>query len=395
MIQSRFMNNIFQKYLDYKLKDIKWGEIEVNFKNNYKKTFKANVGTLRADIDIKSSKFFKDIFLGGELGFAESYINNTWETKNLSNLLKFLLNNQKSKNKNWINNSLFNFLEKIFFKLKSNSIKQSVKNIHYHYDLGNNFYKLWLDETMTYSSAMFKNDNDNLFDAQNNKYESIIENLNILKNDKILEIGSGWGGFLKKIFQKVGCKAEGLTISLEQEKYSKKISDNNFNILLKDYRNLTEFNRYDKIISIEMFEAVGKEYWDLYFKKINESLINNGKACFQIITINDNDYQNYINQVDFIQKYIFPGGILPSRNILLELFKKNNLELYKTISFGNDYAKTLRIWKENFNKNWEEISKLGFDNKFKNLWNYYLSYCETGFETNHTDVSQFYVRKIY
>jgi cyclopropane-fatty-acyl-phospholipid synthase len=170
--------------------------------------------------------------------------------------------------------------------------------------------------------------------------------------------------------------------------------EKNIKITFKDYRKLDSTNYYDKIVSIEMFEAVGKEYWDIYFKNLNKVLKEKGKACFQIITINDEDYSNYINQVDFIQKYIFPGGILPSKKILYKLFKDNNFELYKEISFGKDYAKTLRIWKEQFNLSWNNIAKLGFDEKFKNLWNYYLSYCETGFDTEHTDVSQFYVKKI-
>ena len=393
------MDNIFKKYLNYKLQNLKWGEIKINFKNSYEKIFKAKEGNLSSDIFIKDSSFFKDLLFKGELGFAESYINNKWETSNLTNLLKILLRNQQIKKSNWADNFFSTFVEKIKFFLKSNSIKQAKKNIHYHYDLGNKFYSLWLDSTMTYSSGIFLNESDDLFTSQNNKYDNIIKNLDIKSSDVILEVGSGWGGFIKRNYATTKSQIEGLTISEQQFSYVEElIKNNNLNsnvkILLKDYRKLDSLNFYDKIVSIEMFEAVGKKYWDIYFKTLNKVLKKNGKACFQIITINDDEYSNYINQVDFIQKYIFPGGVLPSKKILYKLFKENNFELYEEKSFGKDYAKTLRIWKERFNKSWNDISKIGFDEEFKNLWNYYLSYCETGFDTEHTDVSQFYLRKI-
>ena len=399
MIQCLFMDSLFKRYLDFKLKDIKWGEIKVNFKNSYEKIFKAKEGNLSSNILIKNNSFFKDLLLKGELGFAESYINNKWETSNLTNLLKILLKNQQIKKKNWADNYFSSFIEKIKFILKSNSINQARKNIHYHYDLGNKFYSFWLDTSMTYSSGIFLNNNNDLLTSQNNKYDNIIKNLDIKSSDIVLEVGSGWGGFIKRNNKMTKSQIEGLTISEQQFSYVNDLINNNnlktnSKIIFKDYRKLDSINYYDKIVSIEMFEAVGKKYWDIYFKTLNQVLKKNGKACFQIITINDDEYSNYINQVDFIQKYIFPGGILPSKKILYKLFKENNFELYKETSFGKDYAKTLRIWKENFNNSWNDISKIGFDEKFKNLWNYYLSYCETGFDTEHTDVSQFYLKKI-
>jgi cyclopropane-fatty-acyl-phospholipid synthase len=399
MIQSLFMDRLFKKYLDFKLQNIKWGEITVNFKNTYQRIFKAKEGNLSSNIFIKDNSFFKDVLFRGELGFADSYINNKWETSNLTNLLKILLKNQQIKKKNWADNYLSRFIEKIKFLLKSNSINQAQKNIHFHYDLGNKFYSLWLDSTMTYSSGIFLKETDNLSTSQNNKYDNIIQNLDIQSSDNVLEVGSGWGGFIKRNYEKTKSQIEGLTISAQQFSYVEELIkknnlNNNSKIIFKDYRKLNSINFYDKIVSIEMFEAVGKKYWNIYFKTLNQVLKKNGKACFQIITINDDEYLNYINQVDFIQKYIFPGGVLPSKNILYKLFKDNNFEIYKEKSFGKDYAKTLRIWKENFNKSWDNISKIGFDEKFKNLWNYYLSYCETGFDTKHTDVTQFYLRKV-
>ena len=399
MIQYHFMNNLFIKYLNFKLQNLRWGEIKVNLKNSYERNFKSKEGNLSSNIFIKDNSFFKDLLFKGELGFAESYINNKWETSNLSNLLKILLKNQQIKKKNWADNFFSTFVEKIKFIFKSNSIKQAKKNIHYHYDLGNKFYSLWLDSTMTYSSGIFLNEKDDLLTSQINKYDSIIKNLDIQTSDTVLEVGSGWGGFIKRNYEITKSKIDGLTISKQQFSYVEDlINKNNLNsnskIIFKDYRKLDSINFYDKIVSIEMFEAVGKKYWDIYFKTLNQVLKKNGKACFQIITIHDDEYLNYINQVDFIQKYIFPGGVLPSKKILYKLFKENNFELYEEKSFGKDYAKTLTIWKERFNKSWNDISKIGFDEKFKNLWNYYLSYCETGFDTGHTDVSQFYLRKI-
>ena len=393
------MDNLFIKYLNFKLQNLRWGEIKVNLKNSYERNFKSKEGNLSSNIFIKDNSFFKDLLFKGELGFAESYINNKWETSNLSNLLKILLKNQQIKKKNWADNFFSTFVEKIKFIFKSNSIKQAKKNIHYHYDLGNKFYSLWLDSTMTYSSGIFLNEKDDLLTSQINKYDSIIKNLDIQTSDSVLEVGSGWGGFIKRNYEITKSKIDGLTISKQQFSYVEDlINKNNLNsnskIIFKDYRKLDSINFYDKIVSIEMFEAVGKKYWDIYFKTLNQVLKKNGKACFQIITIHDDEYLNYINQVDFIQKYIFPGGVLPSKKILYKLFKENNFELYEEKSFGKDYAKTLTIWKERFNKSWNDISKIGFDEKFKNLWNYYLSYCETGFETEHTDVSQFFLRKI-
>ena len=399
MIQSLFMDRLFKKYLDLKLQNIKWGEIKVNFKNSYEKIFKAREGNLSSNIVIKNNSFFKDLILRGELGFAESYINNKWETSNLTNLLKILLKNQQIKKKNWADNYLSLLIEKFKFFLKANSLKQAKKNIYYHYDLGNKFYSFWLDKSMTYSSGIFNTENDDLFTSQINKYDNIIKKLNIENSDTVLEVGSGWGGFIERNSQTVKSNIEGLTISQQQYNYIKdlinqKELNNNSKIFFKDYRKLNLSNTYDKIVSIEMFEAVGTKYWDLYFKILNNALKKNGKACFQIITIDDKEYNNYINQVDFIQKYIFPGGVLPSKRILYKLFKDNNFELYEEKSFGNGYEKTLKLWKERFNNSWDRISKLNFDNKFKNLWNYYLSYCETGFATGHTNVSQFFVKKI-
>lgn len=397
MIQFHSMNHLLESFLKLKLRSIKHGRLLIDYKDVYRGEFGENIDNITADLKINNLSFFFDIIFKGEIGFAEAYIHKKWETTDLAALLKFFLINQQLNQKNTTDNFFYNFFKKIKFNFKSNSILQAKKNIKYHYDLGNEFYSLWLDPSMTYSSALFKNKDDDLHIAQNNKYDSIIENLDVNNKDHILEIGSGWGGFINRNFEKTKSKVDSLTISKEQFRYvNEKITKNNFEnskVIFNDYRVFNKINSYDKIVSIEMFEAVGKEYWNIFFKKINELLKKGGKAAFQIITISDKYYHKYSKDVDFIQKYIFPGGILPSKEILYELFKKYNLKLNNEISFGNCYAKTLHIWKDNFNKKWNTIKNLNFDEKFKNLWNYYLNYCQIGFESKHTDVSQFYVEK--
>ena len=279
---------------------------------------------------------------------------------------------------------------KVNFILKKNTINQAKKNISFHYDLGNDFYKEWLDNSMTYSSALFKNKQITLHEAQKQKYDSILENLNINSASEICEIGCGWGGFINQSKQKNNSvNIDGFTISKNQYGYAKL---NHENIFFEDYRKINK--KYSKVVSIEMFEAVGKRYWETYFKKLNELLLKNGTACLQIITINEGSFSKYLNNVDFIQKYIFPGGMLPTKNILQKLFKDNGFKLYHKISFGYDYSRTLLEWKKNFNNAWPKLKSLNFDEKFKRLWNYYLDYCETGFSLDHTDVTQFFIKKI-
>ena len=391
IILLAFMNKIIENFFKKELDKLRWGTIQLNVKNLYQKTFiGAKVG-LKSNIFINDLSVIKDFMLRGDLGFAEGYIDRKWETKNLNNLLKILLINQDINNKDW-KPSFYNKLkEKVFFFLKKNSIKQAKENIKYHYDLGNDFYKYWLDSTMTYSSGIFKEKN-NLTEAQLNKYKNICEGINLNKKHKVCEIGSGWGGFLNYAGVK-SCEIDGITISKQQYDFiNNQKNILNSKIYLKDYRNINK--KYDKVVSIEMFEAVGKKYWNTFFEKLNSILNLNGEACLQIITIDEKYYAKYLGNVDFIQKYIFPGGMLPTKQILLHLFKKNNFTLMKTTSFGKDYSKTLMCWKYNFNKNWDKIKNNRFDDKFKRLWNYYLDYCETGFSLSRTNVSQFFLKKI-
>ena len=383
------MIKIFKNIVDKEFSKIKWGKINFNLNNILEKNYKGKQGNLEASIIVKDETLFKDLVLRGDLGFAESYIANKWETSNLNTLLKILLKNQQIQKRDW-KPSLFNkILEQVNFVFKNNSIKQAKKNISFHYDLGNKFYEEWLDETMTYSSALYKGKEITLKEAQNLKYQTIRENLNLNSTSEICEIGCGWGGFINSVKQNTNSKIDGYTISQNQYDFTKQFHEK---VYFTDYRQIAK--KYSNVVSIEMFEAVGQKYWNTYFKKLNEILNKNGSACLQIITINENSFSKYLKNVDFIQKYIFPGGMLPTKNILNKLFKDNGFELYHSISFGYDYSRTLLEWKERFNKSWSNLKKLGFDDKFQRLWNYYLDYCETGFSLDHTDVTQFYIKKI-
>ena len=384
------MINFFKKIVDKEFEKISWGKIKFKIGNILEKKYVGKTGDLESNIIINDSSVFKDLVLRGDLGFAESYISKKWDTSNLNNLLKILLKNQQLKKNSWKPNFYNKIIESVNFILKKNTINQAKKNISYHYDLGNDFYKEWLDESMTYSSALFKNKNLSLYDAQQQKYDSIIENLNINNSSDICEIGCGWGGFIKHVKQtNEDIGIDGYTISKNQYGHTKL---HHKNVFFEDYRKIKK--KYSNVVSIEMFEAVGKKYWDIYFQKLNSLLKINGTACLQIITINENSFRKYLNNVDFIQKYIFPGGMLPTKDILQRLFKQNGFKLYHKISFGYDYSRTLKKWKENFNQTWPKLKMLNFDEKFKRLWNYYLDYCETGFSLDHTDVTQFFIKKI-
>jgi len=382
------MISFFKKLVEKELEKLSWGKIKFKFNDLLEKNYVGKQSGLESNIIINDNSVYKDLIFRGDLGFAESYISKKWETSNLNSLLKILLKNQQLNKKKWKPNFYNKIIENVNFVLKKNSLNQAKKNISFHYDLGNDFYGSWLDETMSYSSALYKNKNIDLKQAQEQKYKSIIENLDIKPHSSICEIGCGWGGFIKQIKKdKIDTPIDGYTISNQQFNYTKK---NHKNTFFEDYRNIEK--RYTNIVSIEMFEAVGQKYWKTFFEKLNSMIDKNGTACLQIITINENSFSKYLSNVDFIQKYIFPGGMLPTKSILSNLFKDYGFKLYHKISFGYDYSRTLMEWKKNFNNNWEQIS-CNFDEKFKRLWNYYLDYCETGFSLDHTDVTQFYLKK--
>ena len=373
------------------IKKFSYGSIQIEFSDGYIENIKAKKPGPKAMLKINKPNAAKEIIQGGSVAFAESYINKDISTDNLTNLIHYCALNNDQAESTFNISILKKIIHKVFHYKNKNTKNQAKKNISFHYDLGNKFYEYWLDKTMTYSSAIFNNKSIELEVAQNNKYKKLAELSAIKNGDQILEIGCGWGGFAEFIGNNYDCNLTAVTISKEQYEYTKKrIFDANLShkieVLLCDYRNIT--GKFDKIVSIEMFEAVGKQYWNTFFKKIENILKPKGSISLQLITIDDNIYDVYKTNPDFIQKYIFPGGMLPSDKILKELINKTSLKINSIDSFSKDYAKTLNIWNKEFNKKWDKIEKLGFDENFKLLWNYYLSYCEGGFLSKNIDLKQ-------
>jgi len=286
--------------------------------------------------------------------------------------------------------------EKLRFWLQSNSKRQAKKNISHHYDLGNDFYGLWLDDTMTYSSALFRTGQESLEAAQTAKYASMVDEMGAKPGDHVLEIGCGWGGFAEYAARERGLKVTGLTISREQHDYATErmaragLSDR-VEIKLQDYRD--ERGRYDGIASIEMFEAVGEKYWPVYFDTVRDRLNPGAMGTFQIITVEDRRWDAYRKSVDFIQKYIFPGGMLPAPSVLRAEIERAGLTVARSVEFGESYSQTLRRWHETFNARWEEVSLLGFDDSFRRMWNFYLTSCASAFSSGTCDVIQITVRR--
>ena len=329
------------------------------------------------------------IFRRGSLGFTEGYINKYWQTKDILDLMEYLPQNLNALSQ--ISDGIFSYKisSRINHYFNKNTLSGSKKNIKAHYDLGNDFYSLWLDDSMTYSSGMFYSDTSTLQEAQENKYQSILNLLNLKKGSKILEIGCGWGGFLEYASNQ-GFDVKGITISPSQFNYVKakqKNSKSKSEIQLIDYRFVS--GKFDAIVSIEMFEAVGSEYWDIFFSKIRSLLKENGKAAIQTITIGDTFFNNYKNNPDFIQTYIFPGGMLASNEIIHRLSGSKNLNVTQQKNFCSSYATTLEIWFKNFQEAWRMVETMGFDEKFKNKWDMYLAYCRGGFLSERISVSQY------
>ncbi len=373
------------------LRRINHGRINLINYDKKKYIFGNENNSLNVSIKINSPGLMKNIISKGSVGLAESYINGDFETNNLQDLIEIAAKNINIVHKfsGIFDFKLFNLVKNIFVK---NTRKRSKKNIAKHYDLGNEFFSLWLDKTLTYSSGIFDEQKDDLELAQINKYRKLCDLVKPKPGDKMLEIGCGWGGYAEYIGKNFDIKLDCITISKKQYNFAKERIFKNglnekINIQMLDYRDVK--NKYNSIASIEMIEAVGQDYLKSYFKKIKESLIQNGTAAIQAITIDDQIYKRYKTKTDFIQKYIFPGGFLPSKKEILKLSSENGLKFNESDSYGTHYSNTLSIWREEFLKKWVDISKQGFDNKFKRMWNFYLSYCEAGFKSKNIDLIQF------
>ena len=385
---------ISDKVVFSSLNNIKYGYLEITNHNGNLLKFGNPNDSLKANLAIKKQNFTFNLIKGGSVGFAESYMRNEFETENLSNLIEVTARNIKQIHKfsGLLDLPLINFIRNMIVK---NTKNRSKENIAKHYDLGNEFFSLWLDKTLTYSSAIFDEKNIDLSDAQNNKYQKLIDLIKPSSGDKVLEIGCGWGGFAEYLGKKYDVKLDCITISKKQFEYAKERIhkcglNEKVNIEIKDYRDLKD--KYNSIASIEMIEAVGQNYLESYFKTIKDNLSNNGKAAIQAITIDDNLFDRYKNKQDFIQKYIFPGGFLPNKNSINRYVSDNGLTIESYTSYANHYSNTLAIWRKEFNKKWELIKNQGFDTTFKRMWEFYLCYCEAGFKSKNIDLIQFSVQ---
>jgi len=333
---------------------------------------------------------------GGYMGLGEGYVNNHWATPSLKTLFQFGIRNQEPLKIKLSGSRLAKIIRKILRFIQRNTKTGSKRNIAYHYDLGNEFYELWLDPSMTYSSAIFENSEESLEKAQIAKYRRIVKELDIQPDHRILEIGCGWGGFAEFVAKETGASVTAITISQEQHDYAvdrieKSDLSDKVEIKMLDYREVSA--RYDRIVSIEMLEAVGEEYWPDYFRIIAQSLAEGGTAMVQVILVPDARFENYRQKSDFIQRHIFPGGMLLSPSEMEKQAGSADLVIDECYKFGSSYGKTLDRWSDHFSENWTDIQGLGFDDRFKRLWEYYLNYTAAGFHAGTIDVGQFLVKK--
>ena len=375
-------------FVFWNLKKINYGHLNLTDcrGNNY--FFGKNESSLKAHVKIRNPNFCFKLLTNGSSGLGESYIRGEFMTENLTSLIEVF-----AKNIN-ITHKFSGFFQFFFLKKYSdeNSKKKTKKNISLHYDLGNEFFSTWLDKTLTYSCGIFSSSKETLENAQINKYNKLINLIQPKPGDKILEIGCGWGGFAEHLAKNYEIKLDCITISKKQFLFTKeRIRQLNLghkvDVKMMDYRDVKK--KYNSIISIEMIEAVGEKYLENYFKTIKQNLVQSGKVAIQAIVIKDELYDRYRKKEDFIQKYIFPGGFLPSIKTLNKVSNKTGLKIENYTLYGNHYSSTLQKWRESFLTSWDSISQQGFNNSFKNMWNFYFSYCEAGFNSKNIDLVQF------
>ena len=349
-----------------------------------------------AEVEVHNADTFARLVREGDLGFCDAYLEGWWSSPDLQAFLDLMHEDNEHLYDGFPGMGLVRAYERLRFWMNRNTKKQARKNISYHYDLGNEFYSLWLDDTMTYSSALFRSGQESLEAAQTEKYASMVDQMGVKPGDHVLEIGCGWGGFAEYAAKERGLRVTGLTISKEQLKFAQERIEkaglaDRVTFKLQDYRD--EKGHYDGIASIEMFEAVGEKYWPVYFDTVRKNLKPGGHATLQIITIADHRWELYRKSVDFIQKYIFPGGMLPSPSVLKAEVEKAGLSFSRSIEFGESYSQTLRRWYGTFNEKWDNVSALGFDDRFRRMWNFYLTSCAATFASGNCDVTQITVTR--
>ena len=386
------LNYISDQFVFWNLKKITKGYLQLIDTRGKEYFFGDNCSSLKAKLKINDPGFSLQLLKKGSSGLAESYIKNEFETEDLSSLIELCARNIEITYKisGFFQFFLFkNFLSKNIF---ANTKERSKKNISLHYDLGNEFFSTWLDKTLTYSCGIFNSSKETLEKAQINKYNKLIDLIQPKPGDKILEIGCGWGGFAEHLAKNYDVKLDCITISKKQFLFTKARINNarlnhKVNVKMLDYRDVNK--KYDSIFSIEMIEAVGERYLNHYFKTIKENLVPGGRGAIQAIVIKDELHDRYKTKEDFIQKYIFPGGFLPSIQSLNKYSNKSGLKIEKYHSYGSHYCSTLNKWRESFLNSWDDISRQGFNSGFKKMWDFYFAYCDAGFKSKNIDLVQF------
>jgi len=380
----------------FMLTRLKKGSLDMTLPDGRTLRFVGSEPGPHGEIIVHNLKFARRVLSRGDVGFAEAFMGEEFDTPSLAAVLEYFTVNFHDAGKLAIGGWLARFQNLFQHKRRANTKRGSKRNILAHYDLGNAYYAKWLDPSMTYSSAIFASDDQSLEDAQIAKYRSIVRNLQLKPGQHVLEIGSGWGGFAEIAAREFGARVTSVTISDAQHDWAVKriaaagLSDL-VDIQMCDYRDIK--GQYDAVASIEMFEAVGEKYWPGYFGKIAEVLKPGGRAALQIITIEDHEFENYRRRPDFIQIYIFPGGMLPSIARLREETARAGLGFEIDAMFGASYARTVNLWARRFDLAWDDIKGPEFDERFRRLWLYYLAYCEAGFSTGRVDVGQFVLTK--
>jgi cyclopropane-fatty-acyl-phospholipid synthase len=391
------MSTFAQKFIFQAFKNIKGGSVIMTLPDGSKHHFGQDQEQAPIHIQVNDVQAFQWVISRGDIGVAESYFKNLWHTDDLERFLHLAIQNRAALDALIYGSWWGSLLSKIKHFLNKNTKSGSKKNIQAHYDLGNSFYSLWLDPTMMYSSALFsEGNNKTLEQAQKDKCDRIIGMLNPQSGDHILEIGCGWGGFIKQANEQ-GLHVDAITISNEQYRYVQEqlafqaSPTAKSAVMLKDYRDCHQ--QYDGIVSIEMFEAVGEEYWQSYFKTIYRCLKPGKRAVIQSIVIDEDLFPKYRTKTDFIQQYVFPGGMLPAVSVFEKHAHDVGLRVKDKLFFGDDYANTLRTWALSFNEKLKEVKALGFKDEFIRLWNFYLFYCAAGFAGKNLEVVQFTLEK--
>ncbi len=377
------------------LKNAKHGTLDIILPDGSRDQY--GEGLPRIHVHLKNWTALDLLFSKGDIGLAEAIVDELMVVDDVAALVEWACRNDQDLAKVIYGSWYGTIASKVHHFLNRNNRKGAKKNIMAHYDLGNEFYSLWLDQSMTYSAAIFKDEKQSLAEAQNQKYDQIIDSLEIKSGDHLLEIGCGWGGFFSRAIERTGCKVTAVANSPEQIRYNqtrieKLNMKDHVNVIQQDYRDIS--GRYDKVVSIEMIEAVGEQYWNAFFSKMRSSLKEKGKAAIQGITIREDLFYSYKKGTDFIQQSVFPGGMLLTDKAVAKVSEQNGLAVYDSYEFGLDYAHTLKLWRENFMNALPHVRAMGFDDRFIRLWNLYLSYCEGAFRAQRISVSQYWIAPV-